>query len=80
MEIIPAIDMMDGKCVRLVQGRFDQSTVFSDDPVDAARRWVDEGAVRLLSVFASVGATGGSAPATAPKPSGGCGSGCGCAH
>ncbi|MGI6296638.1 MAG: 1-(5-phosphoribosyl)-5-[(5-phosphoribosylamino)methylideneamino]imidazole-4-carboxamide isomerase [Armatimonadota bacterium] len=47
MEIIPAIDMMDGKCVRLVQGRFDQSTVFSDDPVDAARRWVDEGAGRL---------------------------------
>ena len=39
--------MMDGKCVRLVQGRFDQSTVFSDDPVDAARRWVDEGAQRL---------------------------------
>jgi phosphoribosylformimino-5-aminoimidazole carboxamide ribotide isomerase len=47
LEIIPAIDMMDGKCVRLVQGRFDQSTVFSDDPVDAARRWVDEGAGRL---------------------------------
>ncbi len=47
MEIIPAIDMMDGKCVRLVQGRFDQSTVFTDDPVDAARRWVDEGARRL---------------------------------
>ncbi len=47
MEIIPAIDMMDGKCVRLVQGKFDQSTVFSDDPVDAARRWVDEGATRL---------------------------------
>lgn len=47
MEIIPAIDMMDGKCVRLVQGRFDQSTVFSDDPVDAAKRWVGEGARRL---------------------------------
>lgn len=47
MEIIPAIDMMDGKCVRLVQGKFDQSTVFSDDPVDAAKRWVDEGARRL---------------------------------
>ena len=47
MEIIPAIDMMDGKCVRLVQGKFDQSTVFSDDPVDAAKRWVDEGAQRL---------------------------------
>jgi phosphoribosylformimino-5-aminoimidazole carboxamide ribotide isomerase len=47
VEIIPAIDMMDGKCVRLVQGRFDQSTIFSDDPVDAARRWADEGARRL---------------------------------
>lgn len=47
MEIIPAIDMMDGKCVRLVQGNFDQSTVFSDDPVDAAKRWGDEGARRL---------------------------------
>lgn len=47
MEIIPAIDMMDGKCVRLVQGKFDQSTVFSDDPVDAAKRWVAEGATRL---------------------------------
>lgn len=47
MEIIPAIDMMDGKCVRLVQGDFDQSTVFSDDPVDAAKRWVGEGATRL---------------------------------
>ncbi len=47
MEIIPAIDMMDGKCVRLVQGRFDQATVFSDDPAEMARRWVDEGAARL---------------------------------
>jgi|LSQX01.3.fsa_nt_gb phosphoribosylformimino-5-aminoimidazole carboxamide ribotide isomerase len=47
LEIIPAIDMMDGKCVRLVQGKFDRSTVFSDDPVDAAKRWVDEGATRL---------------------------------
>jgi len=47
VQIIPAVDMMDGRCVRLVQGKFDQSTVFSDDPVDAARRWVDEGAKRL---------------------------------
>ena len=47
MEIIPAVDMLDGKCVRLAQGRFDRSTVFSDDPADAARRWVDEGAQRL---------------------------------
>lgn len=47
MEIIPAIDMIDGKCVRLSQGRFDQVTVFSDDPVDTAHRWIDEGARRL---------------------------------
>lgn len=47
MEIIPAIDLMDGKCVRLTQGRFDQVTVFSDNPVDMALRWQQEGAPRL---------------------------------
>jgi phosphoribosylformimino-5-aminoimidazole carboxamide ribotide isomerase len=47
MEIIPAIDIMNGKCVRLVQGRFDQATVFSDNPVQMAKRWEDEGALRL---------------------------------
>jgi len=39
-----------------------------------------EGAVRLLSVFASVGAAGSPAPAAAAKPAGGCGGGCACAH
>ena len=47
MEIIPAIDMMDGKCVRLVQGKFDQATIFSDDPADMARKWAEQGATRL---------------------------------
>ena len=47
MLIIPAIDLKDGKCVRLRQGRMDDSTVFSDDPVDVAARWVDAGARRL---------------------------------
>jgi phosphoribosylformimino-5-aminoimidazole carboxamide ribotide isomerase len=47
MQVIPAIDLMDGKCVRLVQGRFDQATIFSDEPVEVARRWVSEGAQRL---------------------------------
>jgi phosphoribosylformimino-5-aminoimidazole carboxamide ribotide isomerase len=42
--LIPAIDMMDGKCVRLVQGRFDESTTFSDDPVQIAKRWESMGA------------------------------------
>ncbi len=47
MLIIPAIDLKDGKCVRLRQGRMDDSTVFSDDPVAMATRWVTAGARRL---------------------------------
>ena len=47
MLIIPAIDLKDGKCVRLRQGRMDDSTVFSDHPVDMAKRWVDAGCRRL---------------------------------
>lgn len=47
MLLIPAIDIRDGKCVRLRQGRMDEVTVFEDDPRDAARRWVEAGARRL---------------------------------
>jgi phosphoribosylformimino-5-aminoimidazole carboxamide ribotide isomerase len=47
MEILPAIDLRGGKCVRLRQGDYAQETVFSDDPVDMARRWADDGAPRL---------------------------------
>ena len=47
MLIIPAIDLKDGECVRLRQGRMDDSTVFSGKPVDMAARWVDAGARRL---------------------------------
>ena len=47
MLIIPAIDLKDGACVRLRQGLMDDSTVFSDDPVATARRWVDAGCRRL---------------------------------
>lgn len=47
MLLIPAIDLKDGKCVRLRQGRMDEETVFSDDPVAMARRWVEAGARRL---------------------------------
>lgn len=45
--VIPAIDLKDGKCVRLRQGRMDQETIFSDDPVAMAKRWVEAGARRL---------------------------------
>ena len=45
--VIPAIDLKDGKCVRLKQGRMEDDTVFSDDPVAMAARWIKEGARRL---------------------------------
>lgn len=47
MILIPAIDLKDGHCVRLVQGDMEQSTVFSEQPEDMARRWLDAGARRL---------------------------------
>jgi len=45
--LIPAIDLKDGHCVRLRQGRMDEETIFSDDPVRMAGRWIDAGARRL---------------------------------
>ncbi|OGI51040.1 MAG: 1-(5-phosphoribosyl)-5-[(5-phosphoribosylamino)methylideneamino]imidazole-4-carboxamide isomerase [Candidatus Muproteobacteria bacterium RIFCSPLOWO2_01_FULL_60_18] len=45
--VIPAIDIKDGKCVRLRQGRMNDETIFSDDPVAMAKRWVEAGARRL---------------------------------
>ena len=47
MIIIPAIDLKDGQCVRLRQGLMDDTTVFSDNPVQMARQWVAQGARRL---------------------------------
>ena len=44
MIIIPAVDIKDGKCVRLLQGRMDQETVFADDPAVMAQKWADAGA------------------------------------
>ena len=47
MEVIPAIDLKDGRCVRLFQGDFDQETVFSDDPLSMALSWQEQGGHRL---------------------------------
>ena len=47
MEILPAIDLRGGQCVRLRQGDYAQETVFSNDPGEMARRWADGGATRL---------------------------------
>jgi phosphoribosylformimino-5-aminoimidazole carboxamide ribotide isomerase len=47
MEVIPAIDLLDGKCVRLYQGDYNRASVFNDNPVEVARQWFDLGATRL---------------------------------
>lgn len=47
MIIFPAVDIRGGKAVRLIEGDFARETIFDDDPVDAAKRWADEGATHL---------------------------------
>lgn len=47
MEVIPAIDVLEGRCVRLYQGDYGQAQVFSENPVEVARQWATEGAQRL---------------------------------
>jgi len=58
MEIIPAVDIRGGKCVRLYQGDYDQETVFADDPVTAALTWYSQGA-RWLHIVDLDGAIAG---------------------
>jgi len=47
MIVIPAVDLKDGKCVRLSQGRMDQESVYSEHPVEMAKHWESKGAERL---------------------------------
>src|SRR5947199_4522392 len=47
MQILPAIDLRGGQCVRLRQGDYQQETVFDSDPAAVARRWVEQGAAYL---------------------------------
>lgn len=58
MILIPAIDIKEGRCVRLRQGRMDDETVYGDDPVAMADRWVAEGARRLHIVDLDGAASG----------------------
>ncbi len=58
MEVIPAIDLKDGRCVRLLQGDFDKETVFSTDPAAVARRWQEAGAPRIHVVDLDGAASG----------------------
>ena len=50
MEIIPAIDIIDGKCVRLSQGNYNAKTVYNASPVDMVKRFVDHGFTRIHAV------------------------------
>src|SRR2546429_2274706 len=63
-EVIPAVDLKGGRCVRLLQGKASEETVFSDDPVAMAERWEAEGAPRLHVVDLD-GAFGGGPAQTA---------------
>lgn len=47
MLLIPAIDIKDGKCVRLRQGKMEDETIYSDKPIEVAQRWTTEGAQRI---------------------------------
>jgi phosphoribosylformimino-5-aminoimidazole carboxamide ribotide isomerase len=58
VEVIPSIDLRNGKCVRLYKGDYHQETVFSDDPLDVALKWQSMGAPRLHIVDLDGAASG----------------------
>jgi phosphoribosylformimino-5-aminoimidazole carboxamide ribonucleotide (ProFAR) isomerase len=58
MIVFPAIDILDGKAVRLLQGRLDAVTVYNDDPVDQAQQWIAQGAEWLHVVDLDGAVTG----------------------
>ena len=76
MEVIPAVDIKGGRCVRLYQGDYGRETVYSDSPVDMALHWVELGAARIHIVdldAAKAGApvnheTAGAIAAAVPVP------------
>lgn len=57
-QVIPAIDIREGRCVRLLRGDFTKETVFSDDPAEVSRRWQDSGAQRIHIVDLDGAASG----------------------
>jgi len=58
IEIIPAIDLKEGRCVRLAQGQMDQETLYYEDPLDAARMWASRQAPRIHVVDLDGAVTG----------------------
>ena len=47
MKILPAIDIKDGKCVRLAKGDYNRVTHYFDNPLDVAKKWIDKGSMNL---------------------------------
>ena len=47
MKILPAIDIKEGKCVRLAKGDYNQVTHYFDNPLDVAKKWIDQGSMNL---------------------------------
>jgi len=58
MEVIPAIDLLDGSCVRLLKGDFNHVSKFNNDPVEQARKWEEQGAERIHLVDLDAAKTG----------------------
>ena len=58
MIVIPAVDLKEGRCVRLSQGKMDQESVYSENPVQMARHWESKGAERLHVVDLNGAVTG----------------------
>ena len=58
MIVIPAVDLKDGRCVRLSQGKMDQESVYSEHPVEMAKHWESKGAERLHVVDLNGAVTG----------------------
>jgi phosphoribosylformimino-5-aminoimidazole carboxamide ribotide isomerase len=62
VEILPAVDVLDGRVVRLLRGDYSRATVYADDPVKVARRWIAEGATRVHLVDLQGARTGRMTP------------------
>lgn len=77
MKLYPAIDIKDGKCVRLYQGRFDDVTVYGDDPAAMAQKWAAQGA-EFLHVVDLDGALAGDSVSAKADCSRLCGGGPAC--
>ena len=79
MILYPAVDILEAKAVRLVQGRFEDKTVYDEDPLHAARTWAEQGARYLHVVDLDGARSGRPANLAQPRSRSPCSSAAGCA-